>query len=231
MTLRLRRRGATSSCKDVATEASLDEALEALFAAEREAQRWHDDITRRAEAGRAEVLAALERAIAEAEAHEEGPLRLVSVARLLGELEGPEVADALIDILASDHPAARAEAGDHLQELAFDRFKEVALAVERAIDRLPSSSAALVELPFILAEVGEGGVPKLLSRFLAHDEPDVVAATIEAMVELGDPSVIRYLEPLTADQRATTLAEEHTTLSELATDAVALLRDLDEADE
>jgi HEAT repeat protein len=215
----------------VTTEASLDEALEALFAAEREAQRWHDDITLRAQKKREEVIGAIARAIAESEAHDEGPLRLVSLARLLGELEGPDVADALIDILASDHPSARAEAGDHLQELAYDRFKEVALAVERALDRLPPSSAALVELPFILAEVGEGGVPRLLSRFLEHGEADVVAATIEALVELGDPSAIHHLEALVEDDRPTSLAEERTTLSELACDAIAILRDLDGADE
>src|SRR5690606_12368472 len=100
-----------------------------------------------------------------------------------------------------------------------------------ALDRLEPGSAALVELPFIPAEVGEGGVPKLLGRFLASRDPDVVAAAIEALVELGDPSAIRQLEPLIGDERATTLAEEQTTSSELATDAVALLRDLDEAEE
>lgn len=212
-------------------EESLEGALEALFAAEREAQRWHDDISARAESERDALVAAIRKATVEAEKHEEAPLRLASLARLLGELEGADVADALIDVLNSEHPEARAEAGDHLQELAYDRFKEVALAVERALDRLGSGAPALVELPFILAEVGEGGVPRLLSRFLESGDPDVVAATIESLVELGDPGAIRFIEPLMSDERVTTLVEEQVTLGDLATDAVALLREFEQDDE
>src|SRR4029077_566564 len=126
---------------------------------------------------------------------EEATLRLVRIASLLGELSGPRVIDALIDVLASEHPEARQAAGDELGQLSFERFKEVAQGVERALKRLPVGSPALPELPYILAEVPEPGVVKLLGQFLSHRDPDAVAAAIETLAELGDPNAVELLEP------------------------------------
>src|SRR4029077_19459608 len=130
---------------------------------------------------------------------EEATLRLVRIASLLGELSGPRVIDALIDVLASEHPEARQAAGDELGQLAFDRFKEVAGGVERALKRLPVGSPALPELPYLLPEWPEPGVIRLLGQFIAHRDADAVAAAIEALVEIGDPTGAKLLTVLEND--------------------------------
>ena len=96
-----------------------------------------------------------------------------------------------IDILGGVSHEARIAAGEGLETLAYDRFKEVALGIERALERLPKGSPALSELPFLLAEVGEPGCAKLLGRFLQNEDAEVVASAIEAMAELGDPASIQ----------------------------------------
>src|SRR5882672_11018409 len=83
---------------------------------------------------------------------------LVSLATILGQLNGPRVVDALIDLLGSEEPEPRHAAGSALQEIAFERFKDVALGVERALERLRVGDLALCELPYILAEIPEPGV-------------------------------------------------------------------------
>src|SRR6185369_4791393 len=116
-------------------------------------------------------------------------------------------------------------------------FKEVAGGVERALKRLPVGSPALPELPYILAEVPEPGVVKLLAQFLAHRDPDAVAAAIEAIAEIGDPAAIKVLEPLVGDERTVELADDgseatsEATLGELAGEAIELLQSFEGEDE
>ena len=205
--------------------------LTELFDAERAARAARDallDLEPQA------VLACLERATREAlslpagQAPEESALRLVSLADLLGELPGPRAVDLLVDILGCQEPEVRHAAGEALSGLAFDRFKEVALGVERALDRLPAGNPALAELPYLLAEVPEPGVLKLLRRFLGHADADAVASAIEALVEAGDPSVLPMLEPLAADARKVQLEDEggtegEATLAELVAEARSIL--------
>jgi HEAT repeat protein len=159
--------------------------------------------------------------------------RLVRVAALLGDLDGARVVDLLIDILGAGASEARVAAGEALEALAFDRFKEVALGIERAIDRLPPKNAALTELPFLLAEVGEPGCVKLLGKFLKHADADAVASAIEAIAELGDPSAIPLLEPLERDTRQVQLdaeetggAAERVAIADLAHEARELLEEV-----
>jgi HEAT repeat protein len=211
--------------------------LTKLFDAEREARRVHDELASRAteRGGRDALVAAIQDNIRRSDdaAPDEAAIRLVCLARLLGELDGADVADALIDVLDTEHPEARNEAGEQLQGLAFDRFKEVAEAVERALGRLSQTgSHALVELPYVLVEVPEGGVVPLLSRFLAHPDPDAVAAAIEALVEVGDPTAVGALRALTNDARTSVLGEEddqqaEVTLGELASEAIELLEQIE----
>lgn len=207
--------------------------LDRLFEAERTARAMHDELLQRPPKELLDGLrVALEQALAEPD-EAEASLRLVRIAALLGELEGPRAVDALIDVLASEHPEARRAAGEEIEELAFERFKEVAGGVERALERLPTGSPALLELPFILVEVPEPGVTKLLARFLQHPDPDAVAAAIEAFVELGDPSAARLIEPLTKDQRTVEVGDEgeeaaDVTIGELAEEALELLEGLEE---
>jgi HEAT repeat protein len=71
-------------------------------------------------------------------------------------------------------------------------------------------------------------VAKLLARFLAHRDPDAVAAAIEALVEIGDPSAIPLLDSLAADPRRVQLEDEGGTegdasIGELVAEAVVLL--------
>lgn len=215
---------------------SATDRLGELFDAEREARRFHDELAAYAEneKGRGELMEAIQAGVDEAVKAEpdEGALRLVCLARLLGELEGPDVADLLIRILDCELPEARNEAGEQLQSLAYDRFKEVAQAVERALDRLDVGANALVELPYVLVEVPEGGVVTLLAKFLKHDDADAVAAAIEALVEVGDPAAIKPLQELVKDERTSVLGEEDDEGAEveiggLAAEAIELLRQVE----
>ncbi|WP_437754885.1 HEAT repeat domain-containing protein [Sorangium sp. So ce1389] len=209
---------------------AIETTLNKLFDAERTARRLHDDLA--AMPGDA-LLDVLTDAIASAgreNDEDEAALRLVRIASLLGEHEGPRALDALIDVLASEHPEARQAAGEEIETLAYDRFKEVAQAIERALKRLPVGSSALPELPYLIAEVPEPGVPKLLGQFLSHKDPDAVAAAIETLVEIGDPAHAPLIQPLLDDKRTVELADDggddatsEVTIGELAEEALGLL--------
>jgi HEAT repeat protein len=204
--------------------------LKALFDSERAVREAHDELVG-AEPSR--LLPILESATREAlnldELDEdESSLRLVRVAAVLGEMPGGHAVDLLVDILGCDEPEARHAAGEALAGLAWDRFKEVALGVERALERLPDGNPALSELPYLLAELPEPGAMKLLSRFLAHRDADAVAAAVEALAETGDPAALPMLDPLAADPRKVQLEDEggtqgQATIAELVAEARALL--------
>jgi HEAT repeat protein len=216
---------------------AIDRTLNELFDAERNVRRLHDELSSLPPNELLDALSVVLAAALQEPDEEEASLRLVRIAALLGEQEGPRVVDALIDVLSSDHPEARRAAGEEIEGLSFERFKEVAGGVERALKRLPVGSPALPELPYILAEVPEPGVIKLLGQFLAHRDADAVAAAIEAIAELGDPGAIPLLEPLTGDERTVELADDggdttsEASIGELANEAIELLQSLDGDDE
>jgi hypothetical protein len=203
--------------------------LQELFDAERRVRKLHGDLLR---GDRADLLRSATAATREALAlpdKTEANLRLVRVAELLAEVDGEASADLLVDILAAGEPEARLAAGEALEERGYSRFKELALAVERALDRLPTGSVAHHELPYLLAELPEPGVAKLLARFLALPDGEAVAAAIEALVEVGDPSATKLLAPLTGDKRVVDLAdgvgdEAKVSLGDLAKEAIDVLR-------
>ena len=210
---------------------SIKENLDALFDAERTARAVHASLVASGTDALVTVLRDATTAALVNGASDESSLRLARVAALLGDLEGAEPVDLLIDILGSDSPEARVYAGEALEGLAFDRFKEVALGIERAVERLPKGSPALTELPFLLAEVGEPGCVKLLGRFLKHADAEAVAAAIEALAELGDPAAIPLLAQLEKDPRQVQLEEEdgdgeRVGLGDLAYEAREILEDL-----
>ncbi len=214
--------------------------LDALFDAERAVRKAHEELLKQ---DKVAVVAAAREAVGAALAALAAPppggatddanIRLVRLAALLGDCEGGDVAvDALIDVLACEEPEARHVAGQALEDLAFDRFKEVALGVERALDRLPVGNAALGELPYLLAEVGEPGSLKLLGRFLRHDDPNAVAAAIEALVEMGDPQSAPLLKALEKDTRQVQVDDddaERVSIGDLAAEARQLLMELEPA--
>ena len=210
---------------------SLKENLTALFDAERKARALHEAIVGSDSKELVKELREITKAALVDGASDESSLRLARVAALLGDVEGPEPVDLLIDILGSDSPEARIYAGENLEGIAFERFKEVALGIERAVERLPKGSPALTELPFLLAEVGEPGCVKLLGRFLKHADAEAVAAAIEALAELGDPAAIPLLVPLEKDPRQVQLEEEdgegeRVGLGDLAYEAREILEEL-----
>lgn len=208
----------------------LEKTLSALFDAERTARKLHDEL---ADAKTDEVVDVLTRAIAEARKEpreEEATLRLVRIAAVLGTLEGPRVVDALIEILTTEWPEAVEAAGDELQGLAYDRFKEVAQGVERALANLPSGSRALQELPYILSEIPEPGVSKLMVAFLQHEDPEAVAAALTVAVEMGDGSLAKHVKRLLGDKRIAEIPDEgdeeelqSVTIGELAEEALEVL--------
>ncbi|MFO0739732.1 MAG: HEAT repeat domain-containing protein [Labilithrix sp.] len=204
--------------------------MKALFDAERAARKHHSAL--RAE-GDAKLVPVLQKATASAlklEEGEEATLQLVRLALVLGDLEGDKVVDLLIDILGGSSPEARIAAGEGLEGLAYDRFKEVALGIERALERLPKGNPALGELPFLLAEVGEPGCAKLLGRFLQNEDAEVVASAIEAMAELGDPASIPFLAKLEKDGRQVQLDDEEggerVSIADLAHEAKEILEEM-----
>lgn len=202
--------------------------LTKLFDAERTARACHRDVVG---LPKDQLVSAVRGATQEAQAltdRAEQGLRLSQIAEVLADVEGAEVADLLIDILGSEEPEARGAAGEALQSHAFDRFKEVALGIERALQRLPAGHLALAELPYVIAEVPEPGVIKLLGLFLKHADPEAVAGALEASVESLDESLVPAIRPLVDDKRRVRLDDEdgegdEVTIGELAREALSML--------
>jgi HEAT repeat protein len=222
----------------LSNRSSVESALGELFQVEQKARDLADEI---ADAPPEIVLAVLTDAVAQARQLADENVRvgrLDSIAKILGELGNAGAVDALIDILGSDEPEARHAAGVVLEDLAFERFKEVALGVERALENLSPDHLALSELPYILIEIPEPGVVKLVHRFLEHPNEEVAASAIEACVELGDPSSITKLSRLESDTRLVELddgesekrSDASVTIGELAKEARLLLQSIEPED-
>jgi HEAT repeat protein len=179
-----------------------------------------------------EALAALlERATEQALAMKdkrEGTARLIRLADLCAQVQGPRAATALINILNHDEPQVRVAAGEALRDFAYDRYAEVARAIERAFESM-AEGPALEELPWILAEIAEPSAVPLIGRALSHQNGDVVAAGIEALAELRDAAALALLKPLTTDKRVVQLedndASYSTTIGELAIEAIEEIED------
>ncbi len=212
---------------------AIAEKIEKLQQAEEEVRRLQDELLDDAAGAKGLVVAGLREAVIVGLGEGEGveaAVALVPICEVLGELDGPEVCDGLIDALGSDEPEVRFVAGRALQDLAFDRFREVAEAVERAITRLPGDSPALRELPFVVAEVGEPGVPRILRGYLAHTEAEVVAGAIEALASLGDPAGIVELRKLARDTRVVQVGDDdggeaQASIGGLAQEAIAMIQE------
>ena len=199
--------------------------LQKLFDAERSVRGLHAELAAMEPSALLAAIAPAAREMLGSRDTAEANLRLVRMAELLVDVEGEEAVDLLIDILGSPEAEARLSAGDALEERGYSRYKELALGVERAVERLPSSSTALQELPYLLAEIPEPSVTKLLARFLGLSAGETVGSAIEALVEVGDPGAIKLLQPLEKDTRLVDVANEaKVTVGELAKEAIDLLR-------
>ncbi len=199
--------------------------LDKLFEAERAVRSLHTELSKADPSALVAAATPAARAALDMKDAAEATVRLVRIAELLADVPGDASADLLVDILGSDQGEARLSAGEALEERGYSRFKELALAVERALGRLPQTSVALEELPYLLAEIPEPGVAKLLERFLKLESADAVSAAVEALVEIGDPNAVKMLSPLEKDTRTVNVAGEASiTIGELAREAIDLLK-------
>ncbi len=209
---------------------SLPEHLNAVFAADRAVREAEARLLGEGDEAALSELFAM--AVAQAKAlsdRAEATARLERLADLCAQVPGPAMADALVSILDDEEPSVRLAAGEALLDVGYERYAEVARAVERALER-GASGAAMGELPYVLAEIGEPSALRLIRRFLDNPKADVVAAAIEALAQLGDPEAIADLEELVDDTRTVTFEEfeEETTatVGELAAAAIEELEAL-----
>lgn len=205
----------------------LHDHLQAIFTADRTAREAEASLfTEGDDRALADLLgAATEEALSLA-GREEAVLRLERLADLCAQVPGPRMVDALIAILGHDEPSVRVAAGEALLDVGYERYAEVARAIERALEA-KTTGLAMNELPWVLSEIGEPSALPLIRRFLSHDEADVVAAAIEALAVLGEPDAVDDLTKLGDDPRVVSIDEfEHettTTIGELARAAMAEL--------
>jgi HEAT repeat protein len=186
---------------------ALRDHLDTIFDADRRAR----DAERRLlaegdDASLSALLAEATRSALALESLEEAEPRLVRLADLCAQVPGPRMAEALIDILDHESPRVRVEAGEALRDVAYERFKEVARAIERALDA-KRGGHAMQELPFVLTEIHDPDPLPLIARFLEHADPNVVAAAIEALADYGSPAAIPHLERLVDDAREAELED------------------------
>jgi HEAT repeat protein len=199
--------------------------LQKLFEAERNVRKLHSELATVEPGPLLSAVAPAAREMLASRDSAEANLRLVRIAELLVDVPGNDAVDLLVDILGSTEAEARLSAGEALEERGYSRFKELALGIERALDRLPKDSVALQELPYLLAEIPEPSVTKLLARFLSLSSGETVSAAIEALVEVGDPAALKLLAPLEKDARTVDVASDaKVTVGELAREAIDLLR-------
>jgi HEAT repeat protein len=205
---------------------SLDSQLQAIFDAERELRAAESELL---QGDPKQLEGLLTESVAQAKAESdpaESELRLTRLADLCAQVPGDAMADALLAILDEDQPGVRVQAAEALVDVAYDRYAEVARAIERTLTR-GDDGPAMQELPWVIAEVAEPSAVALIARFLLHQNEEVVASAIEALARLGDPTAIASLKKLVKDPRVVTVEEgdeEFTsTLGELAGEAIEAL--------
>ncbi len=203
---------------------SLSKELQRIFDADRTLRKAEDELLRNKRAD--ELVALLEAETKKALTlgdRQEGTMRLERLADLCAQVPGPAMADALIAILNDGEPRVRVAAGEALRDVGYERYAEAARAIERALDR-GDAGLAMSELPWVLAEIAEPSALPLIRRFLDHASPDVIAAAIESLSQLGDPDAAGDLRRFVGDARTVLIEdfeeETKTTLGELAEEAL-----------
>ena len=152
------------------------------------------------------------------------PVTLVRTAELLVGVMTEKAVMTLASGLGSENATVRMLCGDALMHVAEDDLRLLGPAID---DVLKKGGTAAEEMPFVLLEVDDPEVPHILEKFLKSSEGEVVAAAIEALIEIGDPECESALKALVDDTREVTLDEgtedETTTVGQLAKDALAML--------
>jgi HEAT repeat protein len=205
---------------------SLTDQLRAIFDAERALRQAESQLL---QADHKSLEDLLSQAVAAAKAERdpyEAELRLTRLADLCAQVPGEAMADALLSILDEEQPGVRVQAAEALVDVAYERYAEVARAIERALQR-GDDGPAMQELPWVLAEVAEPSAVPLVTKFLNHGNEEIVASAIEALTRLGDPQAVAALKKLVSDPRVVTVEEgdeEFTsTVGELASEAIEVL--------
>ena len=205
---------------------SLTDQLKAIFDAERALRQAESQLL---QADHKALEDLLSQAVAAAKAERdpyEAELRLTRLADLCAQVPGEAMADALLSILDEEQPGVRVQAAEALVDVAYERYAEVARAIERALQR-GDDGPAMQELPWVLAEVAEPSAVPLVTKFLNHGNEEIVASAIEALTRLGDPQAVTALKKLVSDPRVVTVEEgdeEFTsTVGELASEAIEVL--------
>jgi hypothetical protein len=148
------------------------------------------------------------------------PLSLVRLVDLTCGLEhgAPQILKVGLD---SGNPDVRQLFGEALLTLTETGVDPIMPAVEHALE---SGGAAAEEMPFILAMIDDTAVPRIIERFLASDDPEIVASAIEALADSGDRDSLGKLEQLADDDRTVSLDGGHgdatVSLGQLAKEAM-----------
>lgn len=129
--------------------------------------------------------------------------------------------------LGHSNPDIRLLSGDALLHLAGDGLDRIMPAVEDALEK---GGLRAEEMPFLLTDVDNPDVPRLLERFLDMESADVVASAIEALAEYGDGSCIPSLKRLVEDKRSISVEDNDVekddyTIGQLAKDAIDMLEE------
>jgi HEAT repeat protein len=205
---------------------SLTDQLRAIFDAERALRQAESQLLQADHKSLEDLLSQAVAAAKEERDPYEAELRLTRLADLCAQVPGEAMADALLAILDEEQPSVRVQAAEALVDVAYDRYAEVARAIERALAR-GDDGPAMQELPWVLAEVAEPSAVPLVTRFLDHSNEEIVASAIEALTRLGDPQAVQALKKLVNDPRVVTVEEgdeEFTsTVGELASEAIEVL--------
>jgi HEAT repeat protein len=174
------------------------------------------------------LTAAFSKQIQQASADSDIPVTLVRTAEMLVGVMTETALKVLASGLGSENAMVRMLCGDALMHAAEDDLELLKPAIE---DVLKAGGTAAEEMPFILLEVDDPEVPRILEKFLKSSEGEVVAAAIEAVIEVGDPTSEAALKALVDDKREVVLdegvADETTTVGQLAKDALDLLEEQD----
>lgn len=136
--------------------------------------------------------------------------------------------------LAHGNPDVRGLAGETLLGIAEDGLAHIRPAVDHA---LRAGRPAAEEMPFILAATEEPDTSKTIEEFLGSADADVVAAAIEALADVGDPSSVPALRALIKDKREVAIEGEDGeegeglrkwTIGELAEEAIEMIEEEEE---
>jgi HEAT repeat protein len=153
-------------------------------------------------------------------------LKFVRVVELMGDLDGA----SLIRVLSRglDHPNVdvRLSCAETLLHLAEDDLEQISPAIDEALGK---GGLMAQEVLYLLAELDDPNVPRVIERFLELGDAQIVALAIDALVEIGDLTSIDALKKLSGDKRRVVVDEEESEsqikveIGQLAREAIGLL--------